>query len=120
MTRSLLWKLLAIHILVIVFVIIIVWLAINYLAAGYFVTLMEKYNISPTSSHEMFVSSIHRYLIWASLAAILLAVVLSFLLVRRVLDPLTRMMNITREIASGDYSGRVPVTTQDEVGQLAS
>jgi two-component system, OmpR family, sensor histidine kinase BaeS len=118
-TRSLLWKLLGINILVIVFVIIIVWLAINTLAADYFVTLMEKYNISPTSSHEMFVSSVHRYLIWASLAALLLAVALSFLLVQRVLDPLTRMMSITREIASGDYSGRVPVATRDEVGQLA-
>jgi signal transduction histidine kinase len=104
---------------VIVFVIIIVWLAINTLAADYFVTLMEKYNISPTSSHEMFVNSVHRYLIWASLAAILLAVALSFLLVRRVLGPLTRMMSVTREIASGDYSGRVPVATRDEVGQLA-
>jgi two-component system, OmpR family, sensor histidine kinase BaeS len=117
--RSLLWKLLGINILVIVFVILIVWLAINYLAAGYFVTLMEKYNISPTSSHHMFVSSVHRYLIWASLAAILLAVALSFLLVKRVLGPLTQMTNITREIASGDYSGRAPVTTGDEVGQLA-
>jgi two-component system sensor histidine kinase BaeS len=118
-TRSLLWKLLGINILVIVFVIIIVWLAINYLAANYFVALMEKYNISPTSNHEMFISSVHRYLIWASLSAIFLAVALSFLLLRRVLGPLTRMMSITREIASGDYSGRVPVATRDEVGQLA-
>jgi two-component system, OmpR family, sensor histidine kinase BaeS len=118
-TRSLLWKLLGIHILVIVFVIIIVWLAINTLAAGYFVTLMQKYNISPTSSHQMFVSSVHRYLLWASLAAVLLAAVLSFFLTRRVLGPLTRMMSVTREIESGDYSGRVPVATRDEVGQLA-
>ena len=116
MPRSLLWKLLGINILVIVFVILIVWLAINYLAAGYFVTLMEKYNISPTSSHHMFVSSVHRYLIWASLAAILLAVILSFLLVKRVLGPLTQMTSITREIASGDYSGRAPVTTRRRSG----
>jgi hypothetical protein len=40
LTRSLLGSS-SINILVIVFVIIIVWLAINYLAAGYFVTLME-------------------------------------------------------------------------------
>jgi len=118
-TRSLLWKLLGINLLVILFVIVIVWLAINYLAAGYFVTLMQKYNISPTSSHQMFVSSIHRYLLWASLAAILLAAVLSFLLVKRVLGPLTQMTNIAQKIASGDYSGRTPTTTRDEVGQLA-
>ena len=120
MTRSLLWKLLGINLLVILFVIVIVWLAVNTLAAGYFVTLMQKYNISPTASHHMFVSSVHRYLLWASLAAVLLASVLSFLLVKRVLGPLTQMTNIARKIASGDYSGRVPTTTRDEVGQLAA
>ena len=119
MTKSLLWKLLGINILIIGFVILIVWLSVNYLAAGYFMTLMEKYNISPTSSHQMFVSSVHRYLIWASLAAILLAGVLSFLLMRRLLGPMTQMTSITQRIASGDYSGRVPVKTQDEIGQLA-
>ena len=119
MTRSLLWKLLGINILIIAFVIIIVWLAINYLAAGYFMILMQKYNISPTSSHQMFVSSVHRYLIWASVAAILLAVILSFLLTKRVLGPLTQMTRITQKIASGDYSGNVPITTRDEVGRLA-
>lgn len=119
MTRSLLWKLLGVHVLVIVFVILVVWLAVNYLAAGYFVTLMEKYHISPTSSHQMFVSSVHRYLIWASAAAMLLAMGLSFLLVRRVLDPLTQMTTIARRIASGDYSGGSLMATRDEVGQLA-
>jgi two-component system, OmpR family, sensor histidine kinase BaeS len=119
MTKSLLWKLLGINILIIGFVIIIIWLSVDYLAAGYFMTLMEKYNISPTSSHHMFVSSVHRYLIWSSLAAILLAVILSFLLTKRVLGPLTQMTTITRKIASGDYSGEVPIRTRDEVGRLA-
>jgi len=59
MTRTLLWKLLGINILVIGSVIVIVWMAIDYLAAGYFMTLMEKYHISPTSSQQMFVSAIH-------------------------------------------------------------
>jgi len=68
----------------------------------------------------MFVSSVHRYLVWASLAAILLAVALSFLLVRRVLGPLTQMTSIAGRIASGDYSGRALMATRDEVGQLAA
>jgi two-component system sensor histidine kinase BaeS len=118
--KSLLWKLLGINILIIGFVIVIVWLAINTLAASYFMTLMEKYNISPTSSHQMFVSSVHRYLIWASLGGLVLAALFSFLLMRRVLDPLRLMSRITREIASGDYSGEVPFSTADEVGQLAA
>ncbi len=117
-TRRLIWKLLATNIPIIAFVIVIVWLAVDYLAAQYFVTLMHRYHISPTSIHAMFVAAVHRYLIWASLAALLLAVGLSFLVMRRVLSPLMEMTEIIRKIASGDYSGRVPVRSQDEIGQL--
>jgi signal transduction histidine kinase len=120
MTRTLLWKLLGTNILVIGFVIVIVWMAIDTLAAGYFMVLMEKYNISPTSSHQMFVSAVHRYLIWASLAALFLAVVLSFLLMRKVLRPLRQMTTIAKKISTGDYSGQVPLVSGDEVGQLAA
>ncbi|MFC1488349.1 sensor histidine kinase [Thermodesulfobacteriota bacterium] len=118
-TGHLIWKLLGINILVIGFVIGIVWLSIDYLSADYFMVLMEKYNISPGPSHEMFLSAVHRYLIWASLSALLLAIFLSFLLIRRVLEPLSQMADITTQIASGDYSARIPVTSKDEVGQLA-
>lgn len=119
MKRYLILKLLAIHLVVIGFVMIIVWLAIDTLAAGYFVTLMEKYNISPEPAHAMFVDAIHRYLLWASLAALLLAAVLSFVMMRRVLAPLSRMTAISREIATGNFGVRVPAESRDEVGQLA-
>ena len=39
-TEHLVWKLLGINILVIGFVIVIVWLSIDYLAANYFMVLM--------------------------------------------------------------------------------
>jgi signal transduction histidine kinase len=80
---------------------------------------MEKYHISPKPAHAMFVDAIHRYLIWACVAAVILAVVLSYLMMRRVLAPLTRMTVISRDIASGNFSVRVPEATKDEVGQLA-
>ncbi len=119
MKRYLILKLLAIHLVVIGFVMIIVWLAIDTLAAGYFVTLMEKYNISPEPAHAMFVDAVHRYLVWASLAALLLAAVLSFVMMRRVLAPLSRMTAISHEIATGNFDVRVPAESRDEVGQLA-
>ena len=119
MKRYLILKLLVINLVVIGFVIVIVWLSIDMLASGYFVTLMEKYNISPEPAHDMFVSAVHRYLIWACLAAIILAVVLSFLMMRRVLAPLTKMTATSREIAAGNFSVRVMADTDDEVGQLA-
>ncbi len=120
MGRSrLIWKLLGIIACVIALLISMVWLAVDYLAAGYFSVLMEKYHISPESSHAMFVEAIHTYLIWASLGGVLMAGVLSFWLLRRALEPLTTMTASTRQISSGDYSARVAVRSGDEVGQLA-
>lgn len=119
MKRHLILKLLAIHLAVITFAMVVMWMAIDTLAAGYFATLMEKYNISPKPAHAMFVEAVHRYLIWASLAAVVLAAVLSFVMMRKVLGPLTRMTATTRQIAAGDFTVRVPAGTEDEVGQLA-
>ena len=115
----LLWKLLLITVVPVIGVIILlVWLAIDHLAANYFMALMKKYEVSPTDIHQMFLTSIHFYLIWASLAALGVAFLLSFLLTRRVLRPLSQMSNITRDIAAGDFHARVDVVTKDEVGQL--
>ena len=47
MNRYLITKLLAINLAVIAFVMAVVWLSIDTLAAGYFVTLMEKKPHSP-------------------------------------------------------------------------
>ena len=94
-------------------------MAVDYLAAGYLATLMKEYNVSPTATHQMFIRSVHRYLIWASLAALGLAITLSFLLLKRVLDPLMQMTEITQKIAQGDFSARVPIRSQDEIGRLA-
>jgi signal transduction histidine kinase len=117
--RYLIVKLLAVNLIVAGFAVGVVWLSIDTLAAGYFVTLMEKYHISPEPAHAMFVESVHRYLAGSLAGAIGLAVLLSFLMNRRILGPLTRMNVVTEEIASGDFSTRVPVDTRDEVGQLA-
>lgn len=119
MKHRLLWKLLLINIVpVIAVVVLVIWLAIDQLAADYFMDLMKKYEISPTEIHQMFLTSIHHYLIWASLAALALAFLLSFLLTRRVLRPLSQMTSIAGAMAAGSFNARVDVTSRDEVGQL--
>ncbi len=120
MNSRLLWKLLGVNVLVIGVVIVIVWFAIDYLASNYFMALMKDYNISPTDVHQMFLDATHRSLIWATLATLALAVALSFLLTKKVLTPLSQMTRITREIAAGDYTARVQISSKDEVGQLAT
>ncbi len=119
MKTRLLWKLFAINLLAIALVMAIVWGAVDYLAEDYFVTLMDKYHISPKESHQMFVASVHSYLIWGSLAAIIVSSVLSLFMMKRILGPLTKMTQLTDRIASGEFPDAVPITTSDEVGQLA-
>jgi signal transduction histidine kinase len=117
--NRLLWKLLFINIVPVIGVIVlVVWLAIDMLASRYFMALMDKYDVSPTEIHRMFLTAVHTYLAWATGAALCLAFLLSYLLIRKVLRPLHQMRAITREVAEGNYSARVDVVTQDEVGDL--
>lgn len=116
--ESLLAKLLLVTVVPAMTIIGVIWLAIDKQAAGYFMELMKKYEISPTEIHQMFLTSIHFSLIWASVTALIIAFVLSFLLIRRVLKPLSQMSDVTERVAAGDYSARVDVTTSDEVGRL--
>lgn len=118
MKDKLIWKLFAINIPVIGVVILVVWVAVDFLAADYFTVLMERYKISPADTHQMFVDAVHRYLIHASLVAAAMAALLSFLLTRTVLRPLSDMTEVTQRIAEGDYSARVTVGSGDEVGKL--
>ena len=118
MSSRLLWKLLAINIPVIAAVILVLWLTIDFLAADYFSALMHDYNIAPAKTHQMFLDAVHRYLVQASIAALVVAAALSFLFTRRVLRPLSEMAEISRLISAGDYRARVRVTSGDEVGHL--
>jgi signal transduction histidine kinase len=117
--QRLIWKLLLVNILpVIAIVVFVIWLAIDHLAADYFMTLMNKYEVSPTETHQMFLAAVHRYMIWATVAGLGLALLLSYLLIRRVLRPLSQMAEISRDYAAGNFERRVAVTSSDEVGQL--
>lgn len=118
MRSRFLWKLWSINALTIIVAFFIVWMAIDYFAADYFMVLMDKYNVSPKDVHGMFLEATHRALIAAVAGALTLAGILSFLLTKRVLEPLTEMGQSAKRIMAGDYSTRVRVTARDEVGRL--
>ena len=56
----------------------------------------------------------------ASLAAVLIGVVLSSLLTGRLLVPLARLREAADRIGAGDFSARLPVAGRDELAQLAT
>lgn len=118
MKYPLIIKLLAINLVVIAIVIVCVWLAVDYLAADYFSALMEQYHISPTDTHGMFLASVHRYLVIASLIGVIAAIGMGFLLTRRVLRPLSEMGAVITTFAAGDYTTRVGYCANDEIGRL--
>jgi signal transduction histidine kinase len=114
----LLLKLLAVNLPLLVAVPVALWLAIDYLAADYFMTLMQRYNVNPADTHRMFLDAVHRYILWAGLGGVGLAVLLSFVLTQRVLRPLSEMALGARRIAQGNYEVRVRAASRDEVGEL--
>jgi signal transduction histidine kinase len=119
MKQRLLWKLLLINIVpVIGIIILVIWVSIDQLAANYFMALMDKYEVSPIDIHQMFLTAVHRYLLWSTLAALVLAFIISYFLIRRILQPLSQMYAITKKVAAGNFSARVNVKSQDEVGEL--
>lgn len=113
-------KILVVHVLVAAITMPAIWLVFDDLAAQYFKTLMQDYRIDPEAVDRVFLDAGHRYLIVASLVALLVAVSLSLLVTRTALAPLLRMIDVTQKIAAGDYTARVVVSTRDEVGQLAA
>ncbi len=54
------------------------------------------------------------------LAAILLALLISFLLPRRVLAPISQLAAVAQAAAGGNYDQQIHAESSDEVGQLAS
>ena len=61
-----------------------------------------------------------RILLAVGLIAMLLALVVSFFLPKRVLQPMQQLARVARKASEGDYDQEITVTHRDEVGQLAT
>jgi HAMP domain-containing protein len=56
---------------------------------------------------------------WAFLVGLLLALGFSVLMARRIAGPVRRLVTATRKVSEGQYTGRIEVTSRDEIGELA-
>ncbi len=97
----------------------VVGAAVHVLAAKYFMTLVEKYDIAPDEANRMFLEAVQRYLFGAGLLACALAVGVGYWLTRKILTPLDRIRESAAKVAAGNYSARVRRTSHDEIGDLA-
>jgi signal transduction histidine kinase len=63
--------------------------------------------------------AIGRFLIWGALAAVAIAVLLTFFLSRRMLAPVKALVVAARRLGQGDFSHRVEFKDRGEMGELA-
>ncbi len=56
---------------------------------------------------------------WAFVAGLLLALGFSVLMARQIVRPVRRLVDATRKVSEGQYTGRIEVTSRDEIGELA-
>jgi len=63
---------------------------------------------------------IGRFFIWGGLIGVAIALVITFLLSRRVLAPVKALTSAARQLGRGDFSQRVQVKDKGEVGEMAN
>jgi two-component system sensor histidine kinase BaeS len=69
---------------------------------------------------ELFLASVNQAILLSGLVAILIALFLGLILAQRITRPLSQLTEATHALAAGDLSLQVPVTSEDELGRLAS
>ncbi|HLJ61942.1 MAG TPA: ATP-binding protein [bacterium] len=119
MRHSLLWRLLGAQLLVIAIAVVVSGAMIANLATQSFMQIMVRYHIDPTVDERQFLATLDHVLLTSSLAAAAVAMLLGWVLVRRVVRPIGEMMVLSERIAEGDYARRITAQGSDEIARLA-
>jgi signal transduction histidine kinase len=77
-----------------------------------------KFQFSLSNEEQVFLQRTTTAIGLAALAGILIAVVMGFLLAGRIVKPIRQLTLASQELARGALKQQVPVTSQDELGQL--
>jgi signal transduction histidine kinase len=82
--------------------------------------------IDPGTSPEVGLASLQivsraigRFFLWGGLLAVAIALLLTFILSRRILAPVKALTHSARQLGKGDFSQRVQARDKGEVGELA-
>lgn len=60
-----------------------------------------------------------KIILMAQIVAWLVALIVSFIITRQITKPIKKMRSAARKLASGNFNERIPITSQDEIGELA-
>lgn len=73
----------------------------------------------PLSEIQYQVQVIYQIIITGAIFSLLLVIGLSYFISKRNFEPIEKMKNIAQNIAKGDFSKRIAIKTNDELGELA-
>lgn len=73
---------------------------------------------APTAPMTRVIANVRRLILYQAVVTVMVMTLVAFLLSRRLSGPLVQMDRVARGMAAGDFSRRVKVTTNDEVGAL--
>lgn len=122
-------KLIISYIIIILVTILIVSFTINYSVGQHFRHFYGKgfecnqaagMGEKTCASGSPFLLAVKQSLIWAGLGATVIAIILSFFFSQMFVGPIRRMIEATKKIASGDYSKRIKINSNDEIGELGA
>lgn len=121
------WKLFASYVLIVVVGSVVLWTTAQWVAptafARHLAEMTRLMGRPPAMAVDLlggFLDAMNTALAVAAMAAFLTAVAVSIFVTRRIVAPVHSMMRATTRIADGRYGERVPVTSDDELGQLAT
>ncbi len=69
---------------------------------------------------QVLYSTVGRFFVWGALIAIAIAIIITFLLSRRILAPVKALTSAARRLGRGDFSQRLKVKDKGELGELAT
>jgi len=78
----------------------------------------NKYQFALNAEEQLFLRRTNLAIGLAALAGVLAAVIMGYLLAGRLIIPIQRLSAASKQMATGDLQQQVPVTSQDELGQL--
>jgi signal transduction histidine kinase len=80
----------------------------------------SKYQFALNAEELLFLRRTNMAIGMAALAGIAAAVIIGYLLAGMLIRPIQRLTKASQQLAAGDLQQQVPVTSQDEMGQLTS
>lgn len=113
---SILWKLIIINGIVIAIAISLAGVSVK----DYACLLFAHYPAVSQEESALFAQTMQGFLVKASIWAVLLAGIVHYFFVRRLLRPLNKLGECTRQMAKGQSPEPLPIQYQDEIGQLTA